>query len=149
MFYRALITAAVGLALSTGGAIYAGGSPKGTHWMQINIKLLRDGRHAISDVNVLGPCNDGSQLGRTIGTTTSQPREPLLRLRHGRFKLHRGAVNETTGISYVYTLTGHRIRRGFAGTLRYVEHDATSDGHTSTCDSTLLPWEARQTDVFR
>ena len=78
VLYRALMTAGVGLALSTGGAIYAGGSPKGIHWMQINIKLLRDGRHAIWDVNVFGPCSDRAQLGRAIGTTTSPPREPLL-----------------------------------------------------------------------
>jgi len=66
--------------------------------MQISFMLARDGRRANWDVNVYGPCSDGSQLGRTIGTQV-QPPEPLLRIRDGRFALHHSASVETTGIS--------------------------------------------------
>jgi hypothetical protein len=55
----------------------------------------------------------------------------------------------TTDIHYQYTLVGHRIRGGFAGSLRYVEIDGYGLPQSTVCASTLLSWTAHPSKVFR
>jgi hypothetical protein len=153
MLTRVAFVATLGLALSggvafsSGGVTYTGGSPKASHVMQIYLYLQPDHR-AQWDIDIRGPCSQGSELGRAIGTGTSV-HEPLLHLRLGRFRLQRSNTVQTTDIHYSYTLTGKRVTGGFAGTLRYVEHVGIGLPNPGTCDSTLLHWTARRGGIFR
>jgi hypothetical protein len=148
MLRRVVLLAAVALSLSNGladaggGSIYTGGSPKARRQMQIYLDLLADHR-AKWDVNMETPC-----MGRAIGTG-SRPTEPLLRLLDGRFRLHRSKTVKASSVHYSYTLEGHRITDGFAGTLQYVERDGIFTPRPTTCASTLLHWTAHRGGIFR
>lgn len=137
---------ASGVALASGGRIYSGGSAQVPRAMEMQITLyLQTGHRAKWDVSVDGPCKGGGYLGRGIGTGSGDG-DPRLRLRDGRFVLHRNVIlpNTGMGIHYWYTLTGHRTAGGFAGSFRYVEHDGIYSPQPTSCDSTLLRWTAHR-----
>ncbi len=146
MFLRLMLVAALGLALTSGLAsaggkpTYTGASPKATHRMQIGLYLSRP-RRAEWVVYMYTPC-----MHRSIGTD----QEPILRLRHGRFSLHRVHTNQLSDIHYHYLLKGHRTPNGFAGTLNYVEIDGyhLPPPQPKTCPSTLLHWTAHPGGTF-
>ena len=120
--------------------VYQGHSPHADRQMDIAIQVLRGRRSANWRIDVQGPCNDGStRLGRTIATDV-QPPEPKLRIRRGRFALSRSVTIETNDMHFHFTLSGHVVKGGFAGTFHYVETE-----YGVTCDSTALHWTARRT----
>jgi hypothetical protein len=149
-FLRVLLLAAVslaltsGLAVASGGPVYTGGSTPYLHRMHMQITLyLEPGHRAGWEADIEGPCPDGSEMGRAIGTTTSLY-EPKLQLQDGWFKLHRVHTDQTSDIHYRYTVKGHRTRTGFAGTLNYVETDNYYLYDATTCGSGLLHWTAHR-----
>jgi hypothetical protein len=154
MLLRILPLALVGLALATGlasasgGITYSGGSTPYLHRMHMQIYLYpQPRRRAEWEADIYGPCPDGSQMGRSIGTPTSL-NEPKLRLRHGRFKLHRAHTDQTFDGHYSYTLKGHRTTSGFTGTLVYVETDNYYLYDATSCSSGLLYWTAHRGGIF-
>jgi hypothetical protein len=154
MLCRLTALTAIGLALTTGLAsggsepIFTGGSTQYLHQMRMQIYLYLQPHHRAEwEANIEGPCPDGSEMGRSIGTPTSVY-EPKLRLRAGRFRLHRVQTVQTTDIHYEYTLEGRRTRVGFAGTLNYVETDGYYLFGPTTCSSGVLHWTAHRGGIF-
>jgi hypothetical protein len=152
MFARLMLLATLGLillsgpALASSGVVYSGGSAKATHQIQIYL-YLRPHHRAEWRAGIEGPCSQGSQMNRGIGTNV-RPTEPLLRLRDGRFKLHRAKTVSISDLRYWYALRGHRTAHGFAGTLHYLEEDGIGFPNPQTCDSTILHWTARRGGTF-
>jgi hypothetical protein len=110
--------------------------------MDITIQVLRGSRRAKWRVDVFGPCTEHLRLGRTVGTDAGNiPQDPRLHLRGGRFVLNWHGYASLHPLWYSYTLVGHAVPGGFAGTFHYRE----SDHHGYRCDSRLLHWSARRT----
>ncbi len=129
-------------ALAAGGPVYAGGSPKATRHMDIEIQVAPGGRRANWRIDVFGPCTENEQLGRTVGTDAGNtPPDPQLRISDGRFVLKHHAHSSLSNLTYSYQLSGHAVPGGFAGTFHYHESES---GTAYRCDSHLLHWRAHR-----
>jgi hypothetical protein len=92
---------------------------------------------------VFGPCTENDRLGRTVGTDAGNtPPNPQLKVHAGRFSLHQHATSSISGISYSYTLVGHAVGHGFAGTFRYYETSVRDKRYR--CTVPLLHWKAHR-----
>jgi hypothetical protein len=136
------VTAAVAMAVTPG--VYKGGSrTPANRYMDIQLQVLRGSRRANWRIDVSGPCTENERLGRTVGTDAgSSPPDPRLKISNGRFLLRKHAIDTLDGLHYGYTLAGHAVAGGFAGTFRYTESQGAYN-----CDSLLLHWRARRSDT--
>ena len=112
--------------------------------MDIAIKVLPGGRRADWQVDVSSPCPVGhTGIGAGFGTSAgSRPPDPQIVLHHGRFSISNHG-SSPDAVHWSYTLTGHTVNQGFAGTVRYVERWTYNGRHVS-CNSGTFYWRARR-----
>lgn len=81
-------------------------------------------------------------MGTTLGTDAgSVPPDPQITFNRGRFVISRHGTSDI-GVHSSYTLDGHTVSRGFAGTARYTQSWVQAAQHIR-CDSGTLAWKAR------
>jgi hypothetical protein len=142
-----------GLAAAMAPGVYTGKTPRrGDRNMDIWLQLLPGGRAAKWRVDVHGPCSPSRYaFGWSIGFDTG-PGYHLLKVRAGHFAISKHGVIAKRDPSmqgqdaYHYTLTGHAVRGGLAGTFHWHEHSTIVNPPT-TCDSTVLHWHANKTQA--
>jgi hypothetical protein len=145
----ALAAATMTLAMAAGVAVaataegtYSGLGRHRADSMEISLKPIDGGRRTQWHVTVNGPCSSpDASLGRGLGYGSGDRYAPLS-VRHGRFATsHQGTMGDEP-ITYHYTLSGHRVHNGYAGTFHYLEVSTYTDP-SIVCDSTVLHWTAR------
>jgi len=126
----ALATCATAALAATPG-VYAGSTPMHhPRHMDIAIKVLHGGRRADWRVDVSAPCSVAEySMGITVGTDAgSIPPDPQIRFNHGRFVIARHGTSDI-GVHWSYTLSGHTVSGGFAGTVRYTQRWVQAGQH--------------------
>lgn len=138
-------TTCVTAALAATPGVYTGSTPlRHPRHMDIAIKVLHGGRRADWRVDVYAPCSVSEySMGTTVGTDAgSIPPDPQIRFNLGRFVVSRHGTSDI-GVHWSYTLNGHTVPGGFAGSVHYIQSWVQAGQHIR-CDSGTLAWTARR-----
>lgn len=121
----------------SGSGVYVGSSRPGPRFMKIALDVSRTGAAARWDVIVQAPCWSDVMISNELGTDQG-PFHPL-RIHAGAFRqsAHRSPGGET----FSYSLAGHAVPGGFAGTFVLHVLDASAG---RWCSTTTLHWRARR-----
>ena len=146
----AVSAASAGVAAAMAPGVYTGKTPyRHGRSMDIWLQLLPGGRAAKWRVDVDGPCSRRPYaFGWSIGIGTG-PGYHLLRVTAGHFAISKHGVipKQDPRIlgqdAYHYSLTGHAVRGGFAGTFHWHDRSTITQPPT-TCDSRVLHWHAKK-----